>query len=233
MLERSPPRALHDPALCFAPGLFKSLIRGSRNVEWIIPYEHGKHDRFVFSGEGLLGCDDLRILQGLVALANRASLAIRDDSTPAAKELRDRLELAGDVDRNKTLLLATSRAAIARAAGYGTRGGTLAHHVKACLDRLAAVEVDYKRGNRHARVAPDRLGRRRIGPRQGQDRAQSAPRIRCQGRPAIHVDRHARGTAARRRSRASASSKALRADQRGRRRRRPHRDVARLPGLGV
>ncbi|GAA3711567.1 hypothetical protein GCM10022421_18730 [Oceanisphaera sediminis] len=59
----------HDPAHCLAPGLFRSLQRGERKrLKLDVTYTHG-FDSIRFWGPEPLGVDDLRVLQGLVAMA--------------------------------------------------------------------------------------------------------------------------------------------------------------------
>ena len=60
----------HDPAHCLAPGLFRALKRGERKRSKLdVTYDYGDGKRIEFSGPEPLGADDLRILQGLVAMA--------------------------------------------------------------------------------------------------------------------------------------------------------------------
>ena len=62
--------ARHDPAHCLAPGLFRALKRGERKHSKLdVIYDYGDGKRIEFSGPEPLGADDLRILQGLVAMA--------------------------------------------------------------------------------------------------------------------------------------------------------------------
>ena len=150
-----PARALHDPVLCLAPTLFRSLARGCRAEPLDLKYDHGS-TRYAFRAPALLGCDDLRVLQGIVSLANAARGYVDPRrSSPGALLLRDGLALAGDAVDEEVLLLETSFATIAGAAGYGGgRGGAMGLQLRAGLQRLATTTVEF--------VGPDGAGSWRI-----------------------------------------------------------------------
>ena len=111
-----------------------------------IAYDHGPKATFTFRSPVLLGCDDMRVMQAVAALAPRNPAAIgegvRDEGY---KGLRDGLALSGDARRSQVALVETSFAELSRAAGYGgggdVHGGALRKHVRACLERLAGVAV--------------------------------------------------------------------------------------------
>jgi len=72
--------ARHDPAHVLAPGLFRSLGRGDRaRLKLDVTYIHGD-DRLEFGGKEPLGVDDMRVLQGLVAMAGPEGLILRDEA---------------------------------------------------------------------------------------------------------------------------------------------------------
>ncbi|WP_434083959.1 replication protein C, IncQ-type [Escherichia coli] len=71
----------HDPALS-GPGLFRALKRGERKQAGRDDYGDGK--RIEFSGPEPLGADDLRILQGLVAMAGPNGLCLARNPRPKA-----------------------------------------------------------------------------------------------------------------------------------------------------
>lgn len=59
----------HDPAHCLAPGLFRSLKRGDRKrCKLDVTYTFGEDESMRFVGFEPLGADDMRLLQGIVAL---------------------------------------------------------------------------------------------------------------------------------------------------------------------
>ncbi|WP_411907670.1 replication protein C, IncQ-type, partial [Salmonella enterica] len=60
----------HVPAHCLAPGLFRALRRGERKRSTLdVTDDYGDGQRIEFSGPEALGAEDLRSLQGLVAMA--------------------------------------------------------------------------------------------------------------------------------------------------------------------
>ncbi|HBQ8768338.1 TPA: replication protein C, partial [Klebsiella pneumoniae] len=84
----------HDPAHCLAPGLFRALKRGERKRSKLdVTYDYGDGKRIEFSGPEPLGADDLRILQGLVAMAGPNGLVLGPEpKTEGGRQLRLFLE---------------------------------------------------------------------------------------------------------------------------------------------
>ncbi|MDF4280622.1 replication protein C, IncQ-type, partial [Vibrio parahaemolyticus] len=84
----------HDPAHCLAPGLFRALKRGERKRGKLdVTYDYGDGKRIEFSGPEPLGADDLRILQGLVAMAGPNGLVLGPEpKTEGGRQLRLFLE---------------------------------------------------------------------------------------------------------------------------------------------
>ncbi len=80
----------HDPAHCLAPGLFRALKRGERKRSKLdVTYDYGDGKRIEFSGPEPLGADDLRILQGLVAMAGPNGLVLGPEpKTEGGRQLR-------------------------------------------------------------------------------------------------------------------------------------------------
>lgn len=75
--------ARHDPMHCLAPGLFRSLKRGDRKkLKLDVTYTFGDDIRARFIGFEPLGADDMRLLQGLVALAGPRGVILT--ANPAA-----------------------------------------------------------------------------------------------------------------------------------------------------
>ena len=132
--------ALHDPAHCLAPGLFRSLQRGERRARKLdLRYQHG--DRlFHFRGPEPLGADDLRVLQGLVAMAGPRGKTIgAAPKTEYGQQLRTLLALRHDAEDEEALLVKTSYGALARVIGYldddDGRG------IRKCVQRLWTVTI--------------------------------------------------------------------------------------------
>ena len=77
-----------------APGLFRALKRGERKRSKLdVTYDYGDGKRIEFSGPEPLGADDLRILQGLVAMAGPNGLVLGPEpKTEGGRQLRLFLE---------------------------------------------------------------------------------------------------------------------------------------------
>lgn len=140
--------ARHDPALCLAPGIFRSLPRGaahrSRRAE--IVYEHGGYTlRFVLPF--LLGADDLRLLQVLVSLAGsgRQRLPI-EPQTAAGRALKDGLGAQPDGD---ALTVRARLSGVLRALDHPDCPDSR-NAIRRSLIRLASVVVIAARGSRDA-----------------------------------------------------------------------------------
>ena len=148
-----PPRARQDPVLCLAPGLFRSLgpkdrprDPAKRGKPLELSYSYNPSTSFVFRSPVLLGCDDLRVLQGVVSLAARSRTVITATVTsPRYGALRDAIGLIGDAEHAWVLLVETNFSELARASGYGrdgdVQGGAMRKHLRACLRRLANLSV--------------------------------------------------------------------------------------------
>lgn len=140
--------ARHDPALCLAPGIFRSLPRGdahrSRRAE--VVYEHGGC-RLHFVLPFLLGADDLRLLQVLVSLAGSArALLPAEPQTAAGRVLKDDLGAQPDVD---ALTVRTRLSGVLRALDHPDCLDSR-KAVRRSLIRLASVVVIATRGSRHS-----------------------------------------------------------------------------------
>lgn len=126
--------ARHDPELCLAPGLFRSLKRGSRNQKWCVTY-----GEITFCGEESLGVDDLRVLQVLMAIATENYLKFHNPTSPAAKKLIEDLKIE---DYSGAIFIESSYAAIARNMGYEKiDGGSRLAAIKNCISRLCKVSM--------------------------------------------------------------------------------------------
>lgn len=146
--------ARHDPAHVLAPGLFRSLGRGDRaRLKLDVTYIHGD-DRLEFGGKEPLGVDDMRVLQGLVAMAGPEGLILRDEdqTSPAGKQLI--LDLftppAAIADAGKkpdTLVVRDSFRRLAREIGI-TEGGAALKAIRKSVERLFGVTVFVQSGKR-------------------------------------------------------------------------------------
>ncbi len=146
--------ARHDPAHCLAPGLFRSLKRGERKRSKLdVTYTYGK-DSIRFWGPEPLGADDLRVLQGLVAMAatsGKDGLGIilsQEPKTDEGRQLRLWLELKWDALEKDALVAKGSFGQLARELGYADEGGSQFKTIRESIERLWAVSVIVERDGR-------------------------------------------------------------------------------------
>lgn len=141
--------AKHDPAHCLAPGLFRSLKRGDRkNLKLDVTYVYG-NTTIKFWGPEPLGADDMRILQGLVAMAavpneiTKGILLLQSDpKTDQGTQLRQLLHTQFDASGKDALIVKGSFSQLAREVGYAVAdGGSAFKAIRACLERLWSVSV--------------------------------------------------------------------------------------------
>lgn len=137
--------ARHDPAHCLAPGLFRSLKRGDRKrLKLHVVYEYGEGGECIeFSGPEPLGADDLRILQGLVAMAGPKGLILRPDpKTEVGQQLRLFLETRWESVEKDALVVKGSYRHLAREIGYADiEGGKVFRLLRSSIERLWKVSV--------------------------------------------------------------------------------------------
>ena len=140
--------ARHDPAHCLAPGLFRSLKRGERKRGKLgVVYDYGDGKRIEFSGPEPLGVDDLRILQGLVALAGPSGLVLSPEpQTEAGRQLRLFLEPKWEAVQQDAMVVKGSYRALAREVGYANIDDT--RPVRDCIERLWKVSIIVQNGRK-------------------------------------------------------------------------------------
>jgi hypothetical protein len=147
--------ARHDPAHCLAPGLFRSLGPGDRK-RWKldVTYTYGESEIIEFSGPEPLGADDLRVLQGLVAMAGPGGIILTPEPTAdAPKQLRLLLDLthpAMAAARDDALVVKDSYRRLAHEIGYAEDGGTQYKTIRASLERLWKVSIIVQCGSKRA-----------------------------------------------------------------------------------
>lgn len=130
--------ARHDPMHCLTPGLFRSLAPGDRKrlkleVNYIIDDTH----RIEFSGPEPLGVDDLRVLQGLIAMAGPHGARLGPEPlTEAGIEVRAKLEAKWDGERDDAIVVRGSFCELAREIGLSGCGGRHIEHLRECIERL-------------------------------------------------------------------------------------------------
>lgn len=141
-----PEFAALDPDCALAPGLFRSIPKGQRKQRLEVVYKSGGAGRVVrFLSPDLLGADDMRALQGVLAVASGVSL---DDQlkldTPQDHE-GEQLVLAFDAKdqvRNQIALRVNgSFRAVARAVGLDPAAGDTLKRIRQSIARLCALTV--------------------------------------------------------------------------------------------
>lgn len=143
--------ARHDPGHVLAPALFRSLgPRDRKRLKLDVTYIHGS-DQIEFKGHEPLGADDLRVLQGLVAMAGPEGLLLRDDGTGsdgAQQLLLDLFTPPGAIvvaeQKPDTLVVRDSFRALARAVGMD-EGGASIKQIKKSVERLFGVTIFVER----------------------------------------------------------------------------------------
>lgn len=136
-----------DPDCVLADGLFRSLRKGARKQRLHVVYGPPE-DRIEFKAPDRLGVDDMRVLQGLMALAAKQSLDY-DESAILIQEPGDRIgeqlalafEATGDSVLGVGCRLRGSFATLVRAIGADAGSGTALKGIQECLRRLCAVTV--------------------------------------------------------------------------------------------
>ena len=138
--------ARHDPAHCLAPGLFRSLKRGDRKkLKLDVTYHYGHSQQARFIGFEPLGADDMRLLQGLVALGGPKGVILTPRPTAdIPKQLRLFLEPKFDAAEQDALVVRESMSRLLAEIGL-TDGGDNIKAVRASLLRMSNVTVVVKR----------------------------------------------------------------------------------------
>ena len=141
--------ARHDPMHCLTPGLFRSLKKGDRKrLKLDVAYDYGNGNRIEFKGHEPLGADDLRILQGLVAMAGPDGKRIRPEpQTDVGVVLRKGLKLEWEAVEEDAIGIETSFGALAREIGY-QEGGDQYHAIRQCIERLWTVSIIVQKGRK-------------------------------------------------------------------------------------
>lgn len=141
----------HDPAHCLAPGLFRSLKRGERKKHKLdVTYRYGEDEQARFIGFEPLGADDLRLMQGLVALAGPCGILLTAaPKSDKNQQLRLLLDTQFDAAQQNGLVVHTSISKLLTEIGL-TDGGDNIRNTKASLIRMSNVTVVFTKGTQHA-----------------------------------------------------------------------------------
>lgn len=143
--------ARHDPAHCLAPGLFRALRKGERKTAKLdVTYEFGDNERMEFRGPEPLGADDLRVLQGLVAMAGPDGILLHPEPADVdAHQLWLALDTKFDALRDNSMVVRGSFGALARETGMTCSGKSYAL-IRDSIERLFTVSVFVQNGRRRA-----------------------------------------------------------------------------------
>ena len=138
----------HDPAHCLAPGLFRALKRGERKrLKLDITYDYGDGKQVTFKGPEPLGADDLRILQGLVAMAGPSGLLLGPDpKTEGGRQLRLFMEPKWEAVEADAMVVKGSYRSLAREIGYANI--EYSKPIRECIERLWTVSIIVKNGQK-------------------------------------------------------------------------------------
>ena len=141
-----PEYAAHDPDCVLAPGLFRSLPPGkdARKHRLEVNYVAGKR-RVQFLSPDLLGADDMRVMQGLMAVAmgweDEDWLKIDAPDGPYGEQFALQFEAKDAMYNQIALRVEGSFASVARAVGLDPNAGGTIKGVRESLRRLAALTV--------------------------------------------------------------------------------------------
>jgi len=141
-MKKNSIRLRHDPAHCLAPGLFQSFKRGERKGKNLdITYQFNENVSLRFVGFESLGADDMRILQGVVALAglSKAVVDLDNPQGPAGTQLSLLMEPKYEAIKENAAALKTTLQRLMLEVGYKTDGGEKREDVVESLRRLASV----------------------------------------------------------------------------------------------
>ena len=140
--------ARHDRAHVLAPGLFKSLAPGDRKrLKLDITYDFGEGSQIEFKGYEPLGVLEMRVLQGLVAMAGPAGLVLEDEenASPTGQQLMLDLFEPDPVIRAAklkpaSLVVRDSFRRLAREIGMEEDGRSL-KQIRQAIERMYGVSI--------------------------------------------------------------------------------------------
>jgi hypothetical protein len=175
----------HDPMVCLVNGLFRSTKDGERNILKIdAMFGDAKLE---IRGAESLGADDLRVLQGLVAMAGLTS-GVLDTAPrhPVAKALRAGLQLTDDATTRDAIVVFGSYYRLAFEIGYKCSGGKISSGVlddlRCCIERLWRTTIIIERKVEGRR---QRLGFNLLSSYAGEETANRRGRLRVALNPQI------------------------------------------------
>jgi Replication protein C (RepC) len=143
-------KAKHDLAICLAPGLFRSLKRGDyKKLKLDVTYNFGKNELIEFSGPEPLGAEDLRILQGLAAMAtplDRGIILRANTQNEIGQKLRELMELKWQSVHEDALVVHGSLYELCKTIGLSISGSNY-KFLRKTIERLWKVCVIAQSGS--------------------------------------------------------------------------------------
>jgi hypothetical protein len=146
--------AKNDPAHCTVPGLFQPLKRGTREGRnHTVTHQYGDVS-LVFRCYEPLGADDLRVLQGLLAIGSPISdpvVLTAESPDEQHQEIRKNLQLSDSCHNLETLVVQGSCYQLAKEIGISTEGSANFRRIRKSIERLYGVSIiaRYKDGRHH------------------------------------------------------------------------------------
>lgn len=147
--------AKHDRAHVLAPGLFRSLGPGDRKkLKLDVTYQFSEDEQLEFKGYAPLGVLEMRVLQGLVAMAGPDGLILedQDEASPIGGQLMlDLFEPDPAVQAAKlkpaSLVVRDSFRRLAREIGMD-EGGKSLKDIREAIERMFGVTIFVQKGKR-------------------------------------------------------------------------------------
>lgn len=147
--------ARHDRAHVLAPGLFRSLAPGDRKkLKLDVVYDFGDGDRLEFGAKDPLGVLEMRVLQGLVAMAGPDGMILEDQDKASPRGGQLMLDLF-DPDpvvqaaklKPPSLVIRDSLRRLAREIGM-CEDGTSLKQIRKAIERMFGVTIFVQTGKR-------------------------------------------------------------------------------------
>ena len=142
--------ARHCPTHCLLPGLFRSVPKKKRQKGLELKYQFAGGVRVEVKMFEALGADDMRILQGLIAMAAIQADGKKMEPLPPAPtspdmvNLRNMLDTRGDAKGMPGCTVRCSYFQLAKEIGYANPRDS--ERIRACIERLYLVTLFIQRG---------------------------------------------------------------------------------------
>ena len=135
--------ALHERGHVLTPGLFRCLGPRDRKEQKLdVTWDYGDGWSVQFVGPWPLGPEDLRVLQGLVAMAGPRGLLLRDSTEhEAGRQMWLDLDPRWDAAKTDAMVVKGSLRELARAVGFSAGGGGALRVIRDSIERLYAITV--------------------------------------------------------------------------------------------